>query len=371
MERYLDEGTRTYSPFAARTEVSPEFEPRSHVRSFDAVAVRVPRDMVFVTQADPDRALLERYVQGDEVVFVVHPETWRSADVQGIDALRALPLESPVRVAPTASTRTVLAVGATPAHFLKLHYPRRISRFNRRLRRVNIETSVSVSREVATIDHERFAYLPDVLGVGLRRGDEWGFLVREVTPRPAAGDARFVVPFFALYGGDLDHADHPPLLVQWIQRLGVSAESFVTRELMIPVVECFALAARRGIWLESHAQNVLVEIDSEWRPRRIVHRDFDVWTDAHIDPRERREHYSLVYDHFVGRELFDYLLKTVAAAFRVDAREVHAQVAAAFHAAFGARAEMFPSDTTYYFTNEILPGNEVRLAATGRAPEWR
>ena len=39
MERYVDEGAKDYSPFAARTEVAPEYQPRSHRTSFDLVTV--------------------------------------------------------------------------------------------------------------------------------------------------------------------------------------------------------------------------------------------------------------------------------------------------------------------------------------------
>src|SRR5438445_6019058 len=79
--------------------------------------------------------------------------------------------------------------------------------------------------------------------------------------------------------------------------------------------------------LESHAQTILLEIDQGFRPRRIVHRDGDVWVDGELRKRAgldmpfvrssigsdtsfpREQHYSLTYDHFIGRELFDYLLR--------------------------------------------------------------
>src|SRR5439155_18064436 len=171
------------------------------------------------------------------------------------DELHALPKGEPIQVAPTASTRTVFTVGGTrevPAHFLKLHYPRRISRFNRRLRRKNIHNSIEGSRDLAHIRFDRFAYLPDSLGFTFGDGgNPWGFLVREATPRPYQG-RRFLIPYFALYAGDLKHAGHPPLLVQLIERLGADPEAFVVDEIMIPVVECWAKVVReRGILLES------------------------------------------------------------------------------------------------------------------------
>src|SRR5207244_6134138 len=129
-------------------------------------------------------------------------------------------------------------------------------------------------------------------------------------------------PYFALYGGDLKHPDDAPLLVQLIERLGAEPQSFVTEELMIPVLECWAKVVReRGILLESHAQNLLLEIDQDFRPRRMVHRDLDVWIDAETrrqagldvpfigsrigsDTPYPKEHpYTLIYDRFMGHAL--------------------------------------------------------------------
>src|SRR5206468_7846803 len=87
MERYVDEGTRTYSPFAAKSEVAPEFRPRSERPSFALIAVRAPKDRVSVFQADAQRSLRDFYVQQDEVRFLVHPETWESAEIDRLHEL--------------------------------------------------------------------------------------------------------------------------------------------------------------------------------------------------------------------------------------------------------------------------------------------
>src|SRR5437867_1919416 len=103
---------------------------------------------------------------------------------------------------------------------------------------------------------------------------------------------------------------------------GIHRCSFVIEEIMIPVVECWAKVVReRGILLECHAQNILLEIDRDFWPRRVVHRDFDVWVDAETrtragldvpflksrietdTPYPKEQHYSLVYDRFMGSEL--------------------------------------------------------------------
>jgi hypothetical protein len=391
MERYVDEGTRTYSPFAAKSEAAPEYQPRSGRPSFELITVFAPQSQVSIFLADPQRNLLEFYVPSGQVRFLIHPETWASSGIDNLDELHALRRGEPLQVAPTASTRTVLTTGTpanVPHHFVKLHYPRRISRFNRRLRRKNIRNSIDATRDLAHVMFDKFAYLPDSLGFIYGDGAAaWGFLAREGTPRPIK-EARFLIPYFALYGGDLRHPEDRPLLVQMIERLGAEPQSFVISEIMIPVLDCWAKVVReRGILLESHAQNLLLEIDSDFRPRRVVHRDFDVWVDAEVRSRAglevmgaiigadttypREQHYSLVYDHFIGRELFDYLMGVLTRFYSAKESVVRGRMAEAFHRNFPDADLLLPRDTTYYFSNELLPGNEFRLVDMKRAPDWR
>jgi hypothetical protein len=394
MERYVDEATKTYSPFAGLSEVAPDYRPRSDRPSFELVTVYAPREKVSVFQADPAKGITEHYLRSENVLFAIHPETWASSGIDHLDELHALPRGEPIQVAPTASTRTVFTTAGdtqdVPAHFLKLHYPRRISRFNRRLRKKNIHNSIEGSRDLAEVRFDRFGYLPDVLGFTYGGGDNpWGFLVREATPRPFQGQ-RFLIPYFALYAGDLKHPGHPPLLVQMIERLGVEPESFVIDEIMIPVIQCWTKVVReRGILLESHAQNVLLEVDQNFRPCRVVHRDWDVWIDAEArrqlgldvpfigscigsdTPYPKEQHYSLVYDRFIGHELFDYLLGVLKRFYAVDEGKVRRRVVEAFHRSFPDADCFLPARTSFYFSNELLPGNEFRLVDLQRPPEWR
>lgn len=199
MERYVDEGAKTYSPLAGQTEAAPRYWAESDEASFELVTVNAPRDRVSVFQADPSPGLLARFVRPQGVLFAVHPETWANEAVEGIDEIRALSRDAPIRVAPTASTRTVLALdhsGDIPAHFIKLHYPVRISRFNRELRHKNIHNSIAVSRDLANMRFDKFAYLPDALGITFGSEEQsWGFIVREARPRPFV-EGRYLIPAF-------------------------------------------------------------------------------------------------------------------------------------------------------------------------------
>src|SRR5262249_22456074 len=198
MERYVDEGTRTYSPFAAKSEVGQDYQPRSERPSFELVSVLAPKAQVEMFDAGPEKNIRDFYVQFDHIRFLIHPETWADSKIDRMDELHALRGGASIEVAPTASTRTVLRVRTAadvPHHFIKLHYPRRISRFNRRLRRKNIRNSVDATRDLEHVRFEKFAYLPDTLGfIYGDGGNPWGFLVREIIPRPFRG-ARFLIPY--------------------------------------------------------------------------------------------------------------------------------------------------------------------------------
>ncbi|WP_414474377.1 IucA/IucC family C-terminal-domain containing protein [Microvirga sp. M2] len=393
MERYVDEGARTYSPLAGRTEAAPRYRPESDTPWFDLVTFNAPRDRVSVFQADPAPALLHHFIRPEGVLFAVHPETWANDTVEGLGDIRALPRDTPIRVAPTASTRTVLALEPpknVPGHFLKLHYPVRISRFNRELRLKNIHNSVAVSRDLANLRFDKFAYLPDTLGIAFGADEQsWGFLIRETWPRPFV-TGRFLIPCFALYAGDLNHPDAPPLLVQMIDRLAAEPVPFVINRVFAPVVECWARVAReRGILLESHAQNTLLEVDRDFVPRRVVHRDFDVWVDPGARHRAGleipflgrgmaadtdeavKQHYSLVYDQFIGHHFFGYVAGILKSYYGVDEEIVRAQVREVFHRSFPDAGRSFPARTMFKFRNEVPPGRNVMLEDMQQPSVWR
>jgi len=93
MERYVGKGTKTYSPFAARTEAAPcYYQPESGQPFFDLLTVNVPKEQVTIFQADPSLSLLNHYVRPQGVLFAVHPETWATAWIDNLNEIRAFPL---------------------------------------------------------------------------------------------------------------------------------------------------------------------------------------------------------------------------------------------------------------------------------------
>jgi len=261
MERYVGEGTKSYSPVSSRNEANPEFQPKSETLSFDLVTLRTPANRVAIFTAGHDGDLARFYLRGGEVLFAVHPEIWGDDNVERMNELQSMARGERIEVCPTASTRTVFTSGqqdVVPKHFIKLHFPRYISRFDRRLRRLNIANSIAVTRDLASFSFDKFAYFPDTLGFTLGNGhSSWGFIVRDARPVPVIEEPRFVIPSFALYGGDLKDPDNPPLLVQLIQNSGADPEEFVSEEIIIPVVECWTRVARQRGFFWSLTDRIL------------------------------------------------------------------------------------------------------------------
>lgn len=88
-----------------------------------------------------------------------------SAVLEGRDDLLRLPRGPVVQVAPTANCRTVSVIRidgrAAEPHFLKLHYPRRLSRFRRHLSQRLIVTELWASEELF---RTKTVYLPELPG---------------------------------------------------------------------------------------------------------------------------------------------------------------------------------------------------------------
>jgi len=396
LDRYRNEGTRAYSPHAGYTEAHPRFRPDSPVPTFHVSAFQIPLEELNVYSADPHPALLRGYVSEGGALFCVHPQLLES---QGTDpylkaALSFGGTHEDITVSPSSSTRTVYVHETHPPHALKLHFPFRISRYGRRMRDEVVEQAINVSRDLqegfGSMD-SRFAFLREVLGVTYKnlqpatpRGENWGYLIREMTPFPTVPEERSLIPGFSLYGGDFFAPDTPPLLLQLLE--GRDLRSYVLEQIMFPIirhwVDCFL---NFGLLLEPHGQNVLLEIGDGGAVRRIVHRDLNLG----IDHRRRRdipiplnpansynqmesgEFSSITYDRFMGGHFFDPLVATLRrgdpslreADFRDPCTEEFARI-------FPEHQEYLPR-TVHYFSEERDQFGKPLYRDTGETPSWR
>jgi len=265
-----------------------------------------------------------------------------------------------------------------------------LSRFYRFMRYITVEFCVAMSEDLRHLAHEQFAYLPESLAMAVGdRENGWGVLVRETEPRPKVSDQRAYIPFFALYGKDVDRPTDRPLLAQLIDASGADPVEFTFTKLIEPLIATWCHAVQeRGIILSAHAENVLLEIDAAFNPTRVVHRDLDVEVDPLIRSRRgihtdfhknrididveasRAAIYSLNYDSFMGHHLFEYLARTLQQVYGSDAEALRSMARTSFHRVFQEADEFFP-ETVYYYKNRVGRSEQVPLIDTGKKPVWR
>lgn len=398
LERYRNEGTRTYSVHAAYTECRPEYQPTLGEPEFALPAWTLPRDALRVYRADPPAELENRYLPGDQAVFVVHPQVILDdgAD-RWLERTRRLgrPL-APLFVSPGSSTRTLFPTDSVHPHALKVHFPFRVSRYGRRMRDEVLAQAVAVSGQLQGwcqgegVD-PTFAFLREVLGVAHPRaepdsvrGENWGYLVRDLRPFPHAEGDRHLIPGFALYGED--HFD--PTLEPIIMGLANAGDplGWTLQHIMLPVVRHWIQCYRSmGFILEPHGQNLLLEVDAKGTVRRLVHRDLSVG----IDMRRRRDlglpdgalntynrfedgtFASIAYDRFVGGHFFSYLARAFMERDpRLSLEDFQGPCREEFGRLFGDHGRYLPR-TVHYFAEARDPHGKPLDIDTGERPAWR
>lgn len=396
LERYRNEGTRTYSELASFTECRPEYQPTIGASYFDVPAWELPRDALNIYQADPPTDLLARYVPDDRALFVVHPQVVRDAASDPWFE-RTTALGQPageIRVTPGASTRTLYVADATPAHALKVHFPFRVSRYGRRMRDEVVAQAIAVSAEIqawAGGGDSSFAFLREVLGVthprsgsAEGRGENWGYLLRDLRPYPHVVADRPLIPGFALYGRDRFDPSIEPLVFD----LAPSSDplGWALEHVMLPIVrQWVACFVDLGFILEPHGQNVLFELGVGGAFERVVHRDLSVG----IDMRRRRDvglsnerlndynrfedgvFASIAYDRFVGGHFFSYLAKTLIERHPgLTLEDFQGPCVEEFETRFADHARYLPR-SVHYFAEERDEHGKPRYADTGAPPSWR
>ncbi|MBT8397112.1 MAG: hypothetical protein KJN92_09105, partial [Gemmatimonadetes bacterium] len=341
-------------------------------------------------------SLLDRFSEGAETLFFVHPQLLeRPGDDPYLARVLSLPrAPREIWASPSSSTRTLYVRDSDQPHALKLHFPFRVSRYGRRMRDEVVEQAIDVSREleagVGAMDPD-FAFLREVLGVTFRnlrpetpRGENWGFLVRELTPFPASGESRSLVPGFALYGRDFHDPAEEPLLYALLS--DKNPKSFLLDEIMLPIIRhwvtCFL---EFGLLLEPHGQNVLLETGPGGSIQRIVHRDLNLG----VDNRRRRDaglptggtntynrmesgaFSSVTYDKFMGGHFFDYLAACAGARFRnLDLADLRGACKEEFLDLFPDHERYLPRSVQYFSERRDRFGKPTFMD-TGKAPDWR
>jgi hypothetical protein len=390
-ERYLGVGTRTYSAFAADLEISPQYHPQLGRGSFPVPTFQVPDGAGSYLRNTLPSPLHGIYRGEGHFLLPVHPDTLRLPTLYRRSELLGLPAGPAVEVVPSANARTLFVVRVgdrpVPPHFVKLHYPRRLSRFTRRLRRPIISLQLWAARELSRLG---VPLLPEVGGGVL--GDDprqaWGFLVRQA--RPAGGPRLpFTVPLFALYGRDYRAPGDPTLAEQLIVASGEDPGEYLGRRVVRPMVRLWLSAVFGcGCVPEPHGQNTLFTFTRDGRGSAVLYRDCALYVDAslraglglggdlpevNVVPRDlpvpREQVLSLTYDSFMGHHALTYLAALADRRFGVPPKVLHEAARSAFAEWPQARAVL--PGTVFYYDQVLRPDGRWRLVDTGESPVWR
>ncbi|MBW3592041.1 MAG: hypothetical protein KY393_09410, partial [Actinobacteria bacterium] len=296
-----------------------------------------------------------------------------------------------IEVVPSANARTVFVKAidgvSVPAHFLKLHYPKRISRFTRRLRRPIVGLQLWVSDELARI---AVNYLPEV-GAGVFGTDPrhaWGYVVRDTAA--ARGDTPgYTVPLFALYGRDLYAAKDPPLLTQLVEASGQRPVDYLTQRIVEPMISLWVDSVlRTGCALELHGQNTLFHFSLDNDVTAIGYRDCAVYVDHSIRQElgldtplppvnvigrdilhAREQVFSLTYDSFMGHHALAYIAGLAYREWGTQPRTLQDAARKRFRR-LSDGWPLLPA-TVYYYDGALHPDGKWNLVDTGSSPLWR
>ncbi len=397
-DRYRNKGTRTYSKHADYSEALPQYQPGSPVENFCLPCHWLPGEKVHLYLANPGQDLLDIYVKKDEIMFCVHPQVAK----QFADDPYVRILQEQGRVArgltavPSSSTRTLYIFQENRLHHaVKVHLPVRISRYGRKMRNEVIEQAIRVSREmesgIGQMDSS-FAFLREVIGISHKsispdcesRGENWGFLVRDMKPFPEKKSANTLIPGFALFGKDQFDPEISPILFDLIK--DADPVSYILEQIMLPVIshwiDCFL---GFGFMLEPHGQNILLEVDDQGTIQRIVHRDLSVGTDMRLrrdkklshenfpsyNQMETPEFLSITYDMFMGNHFFARLVSCCQEKFsHVRYEDFTEPCKKHFAARFPQHKTYFP-DRVFYFSEQRDLYGKPLYKNTGQLPVWR
>ena len=210
-----------------------------------------------------------------QVRLLVHPESegfYRSF-------LRGASRGSDFLASATASSRTMLVWKkghAARPFFAKVSLDKEIGGVVRTVPKGEVARSVGVNN-VLQADRRglprSMGFFPEVFGV-MPKGMERGGMIIRAIPREITSGRTRVVPLFSLYADR--PGGKPPLLVEMIRKSGMPAAAFVRERIVRPFArQWLELAIKRGITMEPHAQNVLLEVGRDGLPTgRFYHRDF-------------------------------------------------------------------------------------------------
>ena len=278
-ERYVNSGSP--SGFSEINTTSESTKPKSGTKEFDVLEIKFSEDV-----HTEDFGSISNYIELYQNSMLVHMDLLESSLLanEKFDIVRRIPVE------PTSSGRTVLMKNKRPC-FIKMAYPDFLGRVRRHMRKEHVLSAMEVSSRLQkAVDDQLigvpFAFLRENAGRVIRlpkSGYEWGVIFREYIPYPFVDMKEFYIPFFSLFGYEVDPMTgkekcnkDPSLLYQLYEKQTDSPEEFLLNKIIFPLCKVyFDVLLKTGIELEAHAQNMLLTVDEKFQIQRIVCRDLE------------------------------------------------------------------------------------------------
>ncbi len=395
---------RPNNPLATYSELDPRYRPSSSCHSFSTPLVPLAESKAAIYRGhNPSKEVVSKYLGSAGPYLAIHPQIYQDPSVtymrEIIESQTSLAVQRSVQVIPTASSRTVFVSGQdAPPHCLKLHFPKQITRSKRDLTGKTIEHSIAISDRIATSMVAKrnpwFAYLPETFGVAYgTEEDSWGYLVREMTPRPFVGKDRLLIPLFSLYSPDAEDPNAKPLLAELILHSGMDPKTYITNKILFPLLQCWVdTFLETGVVLEAHGQNTCIELNDTATPVRMVFRDFDTYVNKEIREKNglslkglmlfknedlpgkpQGSTMSMVYDQAM-RVPFDRIAQVAEKEFGIPKETLQKECRGYLRQIFTDIDRYFPKDGKVYNYEDKLvlaPGVKTKLTATDEPLVWR
>lgn len=316
----------------------------------------------------------------DKIPFLIHPML-----VEELQEFKELVSKSNERIEaePTASGRTLLWQDKQKdKHFIKLHFPLKLGRFNRELNLFRWLSTLERSRELFSL----LPSFPSSLGFLYDSGGtfyqskntilNFGTIFRETTPRPFINQRTLLVPSFSLFALERNDGRKQSVLADLHQEIELNEEHFL-RLFVHPLIDAFIfLSSKLGMIPEFNAQNILYEYNIDKNTTRVIIRDVgDCFIDLIIREREKLhtnfcsyktldpkihtdiyQRRSFSFDFKLSHYILLPLIQEYCRITNVELTSIQATVRNYFTSNFTDYKEYFNSKKWYSYPNEDVVG---------------
>lgn len=391
-ERYLSAGSKSYSPFANFSSVSDRYAPESQFENYVLKTIKVPypQGEIIFHNADQSSLPIKNPFSSEDgfVIIPIHPDVRKiTPDISTYIDANFEPGPD-LTVVPTASTRTVcvLAVDGMQEpspYFIKLHFPGRISRFTRPISEAHVRHQLTVS---SLLNNSGAPLLQDIGGGFVNLGEQTslGFLMRHCPLDSSCLGNRIIIPVFAL-GAMTNYGEASKLVVEKIAELfDEDIFTFLTCRLIAPVLAFWdEVVTKTAIIPEIHGQNLVVDFNLDKNSSQFFYRDSDLHygpalrskkDEAELDPsayvrgEEMPAYLSLIFDSFFIENTIEPLLTSLENRHPVLRQRLKPWLRD--HVSRMAFISVIAEDV-YYYSNNLLCGEEFELVVQGAGSQWR